>query len=121
MSPRSRLPRTQWQDDNIRVEVQSASVVDEPSNQEVFEACLTEMGSIRLRLMLGCYGPGTVSKPKPAYRWLLGESATILCRDLDTVEWFREQLLAWLKGLDGVRLARVDEDEAEPSAPEYKK
>ncbi len=111
MSPRPRLPKTQWSDDNIRVEVKSASVVDEPSNVEVFDACLAEMGAIRLRLMLGCYGPGTVSKPKPAYRWLLGESATILCKDLDTVDWFREQLLAWLKSLDGVRLARVEDDD----------
>jgi hypothetical protein len=102
------LPKTLWQDDNIRVEVRPASVVDEPSNVEVFDACLAEMGAIRLRLMLGCYGPGTVSKPKPAYRWLLGESATILCKDLDTCDWFRESLLAWLKSLDGIRLARID-------------
>ena len=94
---------------NIRVNVKVASVVDEPANTEVFEACLSEMGSIRLRLMLGSYGPGTVSKPKPAYRWLLGESATILCRGLDTVDWFRTELLKWLKSLDGVRLEQVED------------
>ncbi len=110
--PRPRLPRTQWNDENIRVEVKAASVVDEPENMRVFDACLAEMGSVRLRLMLGCYGPGSEDKPKPVYRWLLGESATILCRDLDSAEWFRESLLAWLKSLDGVKLARVDEDEA---------
>ena len=98
-----------WQDDSIRVEVRAAGLADEPANQEVFEACLGEMGAIRLRLMLGCYGPGTVEHPKPTYRWLLGESATILCRDLEVAEWFREQLLAWLKSLDGIRLARVDD------------
>ena|ERR1700722_6297543 len=111
MSPRPRLPKTMWADDSIRVEVKAAGVVDEPANTEVFEACLAEMGSIRLRLMLGSYGPGTVEKPKPAYRWLLGESATILCRDVDTVDWFREQLLTWLKSLDGVRLERVEDGE----------
>lgn len=109
MSPRPRLPKTQWDEDSIRVEVKAAGLADEPANAEVFEACLAEMGSIRLRLMVGCYGPGTTTKPKPAYRWLLGESATILCRDLECAEWFREQLLAWLKSLDGVKLARVDD------------
>jgi len=111
VSPRPRLPKTQWNNDNIRVEVKAAGVVDEPANTEVFEACLSEMGSVRLRLMLGSYGPGTVSKPKPAYRWLLGESATILCRDIDTVTWFREELLKWLKSLDGVRLEQVEDGE----------
>ena len=113
MSPRPRLPKTQWNEDSIRVEVKTASIIDEPSNVEVFEACHAEMGAIRLRLMLGCYGPGTTTKPKPAYRWLLGESATILCRDIETCGWFREQLLAWLKSLDGVRLERVDEEKAD--------
>lgn len=113
MSPRPCLPKTQWQDDSLRVEVKTASLVDEPANQEVFEACLAEMGAVRLRLMLGCYGPGTEAKPKPCYRWLLGESATILCRDLDSVEWFREELLKWLKGLDGVRLEQVSDYSAE--------
>jgi hypothetical protein len=109
MSPRPRLPKTQWNEDSIRVEVKAASLADEPANVEVFEACLGEMGAARLRVMVGCYGPGTMTKPKPAYRWLLGESATVLCKDVDTVEWFREQLLAWLKSLDGVRLAPADE------------
>ena len=109
MSPRPRLPKTQWNEDSIRVEVKAASLADEPANVEVFEACLGEMGAARLRVMVGCYGPGTTTHPKPAYRWLLGESATVLCKDVDTVEWFREQLLAWLKSLDGVRLAPADE------------
>jgi hypothetical protein len=112
------LPRTQWSDDSIRVEVRPAGLTDEPANREVFEACLGEMGAVKLRLMLGCYGPGTETKPKPKYHWILGESATILCRDLDTAEWFRENLLAWLKSLDGVRLARVDEVEPKPNEPE---
>ena len=112
MSPRPRLPRTQWLDDSLRVEVKAAGIVDEPANQEVFEACLAEMGSVRLRLMLGCYGPGTEDKPKPTYRWLLGESATILCKDLEVATWFREELLKWLKSLDGVKLERVEEEEA---------
>ena len=105
--PRPRLPKTQWNDDSIRVEVKQASIIDEPANVEVFEACLGEMGSIRLRLMLGSYGPGSQTCPKPRYRWLLGESATILCRDLDTCNWFREELMKWLQGLDGVRLEVV--------------
>jgi hypothetical protein len=111
VSPRPRLPKTQWNDDSIRVEVKSAGLADEPSNQEVFEACLGEMGAVRLRLMLGCYGPGTEEKPKPCYRWLLGESATILCRDLEVADWFREQLLAWLKGLNEIRLERVEDEQ----------
>jgi hypothetical protein len=111
MSPRPRLPRTMWADDSIRVEVQSSSVTDEPENVRVFEACLAEMGSIRLRVALGCYGPGTEERPKPTYRWLLGESATILCRDLETCSWFREEFLKWLKSLDGVKLIPVDESD----------
>jgi hypothetical protein len=110
--PRPRLPKTQWNDDFLRVETKSASLVDEPENQKVFEACLGELNAVKLRLMLGCYGPGSETKPKPKYYWLLGESATILCRDVETCEWFREQLLAWLKSLDGVRLER-QEDPAE--------
>jgi hypothetical protein len=102
-----------WNDDSIRVEVKAAGLADEPANAEVFEACLSEMGSIRLRIMVGCYGPGTAKKPKPCYRWLLGESATILCRDLDSSTWFREELLKWLQSLDGVKLAPVEEEGTE--------
>lgn len=109
MSPRPRLPRTQWNEESIRVDVKAASVVDEPENEKVFVACLDEMNEIRLRLMVGCYGPGTETKPKPAYRWLLGESATISCRDLEVAAWFREELLKWLKGLDGIRLEAVED------------
>lgn len=111
MSPRPRLPKTQWNDDSIRVEVREAGLVDEPANQEVFEACLGELNEIRMRVMLGCYGPGTEAKPKPRYAWLLGESATVHCRGLDEAEWFRTELLKWLKGLDGIKLAPVEEDE----------
>ncbi len=111
MSPRPRLPKTQWANDSIRVDVKAAGLVDEPANQEVFNACLNEMGSVRFRIMLGCYGPGTETAPKPKYHWILGESATILCRDLETAEWFRESLLSWLKSLDGIRLEAVDDAE----------
>jgi hypothetical protein len=100
-----------WNDDSIRVEVKAASLADEPANAEVFEACLGELNEIKFRLVLGCYGPGTVTKNKARYYWLLGESATIHCKDLETGDWFREQLLAWLKGLDGVRLERVEDAE----------
>ncbi len=109
--PRPRLPKTQWADDNIRVEAKAAGLVDEPENTRVFQACLSEMGSVRFRLMLGCYGPGTEEKSKPRYHWILGESATILCRDIDTSTWFREELLKWLKSLDGVRLEQVEDEE----------
>ena len=111
MSPRPRLPKTMWNDDSLRVEVQPAGVVDEPENQKVMEACLAEMGSVRLRIVLGCYGPGSEDRPKPRYHWILGESATILCRGLEEAAWFRESLLAWLKSLDGVRLEVVSEEE----------
>jgi hypothetical protein len=111
VSPRPRLPKTQWQDDSIRVEVKQSGLTDEPENTKVFEACLSELNEVKLRLMLGCYGPGTEDKPKARYFWLLGESATIHCRDLETADWFREQLLSWLKSLDGVRLERQEEDD----------
>lgn len=114
MSPRPRLPKTQWADDNIRVEVRPAGLTDEPENQKVFEACLGELNEVKLRLMLGCYGPGTETKNKARYYWLLGESATIHCRGLEEATWFREALLEWLKSLDGIRLAHVDEP-GEPS------
>jgi hypothetical protein len=110
MSPRPRLPKTQWAEDSIRVEVKAAGLTDEPANQEVFEACLGEVNEVKFRLMLGCYGPGTETKPKARYYWLLGESATIHCRNLEVSEWFREQLLTWLKSLDGIRLEQVDEE-----------
>ncbi len=112
--PRPRLPKTQWADDSIRVEAKTAGVIDEPENIRVFEACLGELNEVRLRLMIGSYGPGTAEKSKSRYYWLLGESATVHCRDLETVTWFREELLAWLKSLDGIRLERQpDEDEAQ--------
>jgi len=114
MSPRPRLARTQWNEEAIRVEVRSAGVTDEPENQKVFDACHAELNEVKLRLMLGCYGPGTETKRKSRYYWLLGESATIHCRDAETADWFREQLLEWLKSLDGIRLERQDdEDEAQ--------
>ncbi len=112
--PRPRLPKTQWDQDSIRVEVKSSGLVDEPENQKVFEACLGELNEIKFRLMLGSYGPGTETKPKARYFWLLGESATIHCKDLEVAEWFRESLLTWLKSLDGIRLeAMPDEQEDE--------
>ena len=110
MSPRPRLPKAQWADDSIRVEVKAAGLADEPENQKVFEACHAELNEVKLRLMLGCYGPGTEDKPKARYSWILGESATVHCRDLEVADWFREQLIVWLKSLDGVRLARVEEE-----------
>lgn len=110
MSPRPRLSRTQWNDESIRVEVKQAGLADEPENQKVFEACHGELNEVRIRLMLGCYGPGTETKPKAKYFWLLGESATIHCRDIDVAEWFRTELLKWLKSLDGVQLERVEDE-----------
>lgn len=112
MTPRPRLPRTQWNDESIRVKVKQAALVDEPENQKVFSACLAEMGEVRLRLMIGAYGPGTETRPKARYFWLLGESATIHCRDDETADWFRGELIEWLKGLDGVRLAPVEDRDA---------
>lgn len=106
--PRPRLPRTQWLDDSIRVDVRPAGLADEPENAKIFAACLDELNEVRLRLMISCYGPGTETKPKSRYYFLLGESATVHCKDIDSSTWFREQLLAWLKGLDGVRLEQVD-------------
>ena len=106
--PRPRLPKTQWSKDSIRVEVSPASVVDDAENTKVFSACLGELNEVRMRLMLSCYGPGTETKPKARYFFVLGESATVHCRGLEEVEWFREELLKWLKGLDGIRLEKVE-------------
>jgi hypothetical protein len=111
------LPKTQWDQDSIRVETKTAGVVDEPENQKIFEACVSELNEVRARVMVGSYGPGTVDKGKSRYYWLLGESATVHCRDVDTMNWFREQLLAWLKSLDGIRLERI-EDTDETEAPQ---
>lgn len=108
--PRPRLPKTMWADDSIRVEVKSAGLADEPENQKIFGACYAELNEVRMRLMLGCYGPGTETKSKSRYYWLLGESATIHCKDPETADWLREQLLTWLKGLDGIHLERVEDD-----------
>jgi hypothetical protein len=102
------LQKTQWADDSIRVEVKTAGLTDEPENAKVFDACHGELNEVKLRLMLGCYGPGTETKPKARYFWLLGESATIHCKDPDTADWFREQLFLWLKSLDGIRLVQID-------------
>jgi hypothetical protein len=88
--------------------VKASGVVDEPENRKVFEACLGELNEIRIRLMLGSYGPGTDTRPKARYFWLLGESALIHCRDLDSCDWFREELMKWLKSLDGIRLEVVE-------------
>ena len=107
--PRPRLPKTQWDKDSIRVEVKSSGLIDEPENIKIFAACLGELNEVRLRLMLSCYGPGTETKPKARYFFLLGESATVHCRGLDETEWFRTELLKWLKSLDGVRLEKVEE------------
>jgi hypothetical protein len=101
-----------WNDDSIRVEVKAAGLTDEPENQKVFEACLGELNAVKFRLMLGCYGPGTETKPKARYFWLLGESATIHCKDLEVASWFREELLKWLKSLDGIRLEPVEDQDA---------
>jgi len=113
VSPRPRLPKTQWQDDSLRVEIKQAGLVDEPENAKVMEACLGELNEIRLRVMVGCYGPGTDDKPKSRYYWMLGESVSVHCRGVEEATWFREQLLGWLKSLDGVRLARVEDGAGE--------
>jgi hypothetical protein len=109
--PRPRLPRTQWNEDSIRVEVRPANVADEPENVRVFSACLAELNEVRLRLMVSCYGPGTETAPKSKYYFLIGESATVHARGLDETIWFREELLKWLKSLDGIRLEKVETDE----------
>ena len=113
MSPRPRLPKMQWADDSIRVEVKQAGLADEPENQKIFAACHDEINEIRLRLMVGSYGPGTEKSPKSKYYWLLGESATIHCRDAETADWFRSNLLEWLQSLDGIRLERVEDEGTE--------
>lgn len=111
MSPRPRLPKMQWADDSIRVETRTPGPADEEENIKIFSACHAELNEVRLRLMVGCYGPGTETSPKSKYYWALGESVSVHCRDVETCEWFREQLLGWLKSLDGVRLERQPDAE----------
>jgi len=83
---------------------------EEPENQKVLSACHGAFGEIRIRLNLGFYGPGTVEKPKPRYWWALGESCTLVCKDVDVANWFREQLKDFVLGLDGVVLEVEDAD-----------
>jgi hypothetical protein len=111
MSPRPRLPKTQWADDSIRVEAKAAGIVDEPENLKVMEACLSELNEVKFRVMLGCYGPGTEEKNKARYYWLLGESASVHCRDIEAATWFREEFRKWLESLDSIRLERVEDEE----------
>ena len=64
MSPRPRLPKMQWADDSIRVENRTPGPADEEENIKIFSACHAELNEVRLRLMVGCYGPGTETSPK---------------------------------------------------------
>ena len=100
--------KMQWGEESIRVEARRASVSDEPENQKVLEACNDEFGEVRFRVMVGAYGPGTDQKPKPRYWWLLGESATVHCRNVDIANWFRDELMKWIKDKDGVTLEVVE-------------
>lgn len=103
------LKQMTWAEESIQVELRSPSITQEPENQKIFEISHSGLGEVRFRLMLGCYGPGTEQKPTPRYYWTLGESVTIHCKDVPIANWFREELMKWLKSLDGVVLERVEE------------
>ena len=96
---------TKWGEESIQVQVKTPDALrDEPENQKVIEACDSRFGEVRMRLMWGFYGPGTTDKPRPRYWWAIGESATVICKNPDVANWFREQLKEWLCGMDGVIL-----------------
>jgi hypothetical protein len=97
-----------WGESSIHVIVKRPGLSIEPENQKVLEASCLYGEEVRMRLSVGVYGPGTVEKPRPRIWWLLGESATVVCKDVEISNWFRDELMTWLKSLDGVVLEVVD-------------
>jgi hypothetical protein len=99
--------KPQWGEESIKAEVRLASTQQEEENSKIMRISGDGLGEVRLRVMVGCYGPGTVEKPTNRYYWMLGESATVKCRDVDVAVWFREQLMNFIKQLDNVTLEVV--------------
>ncbi len=98
-------------DESIRAMVSSADPVqDEPDNRKVLEACQARFGEVRMRVNIGAYGPGTTAKPTPRYWWMLGENATVVCRNPDVANWFRDELKNFIQNLDGVVLEASGEE-----------
>ena len=79
-------------------------VKDEPGNQEILSTCGKYVGGVKLRIIWGAYGPGTAEKKRQRYYWMSGESATVVCRDVDTANWFRNELKNFIRDMDGVIL-----------------
>lgn len=95
----------QWTaNESLHAQVNEPAIRDESENARMVQLGQRLAGSVRVRVMWGVYGPGTEQKPKKRYWWMLGENATIVCRDEKVYGWFREQLKAWLRDLDGVVL-----------------
>jgi len=93
------------EDESIRAIVSTADPVnDEPENRRVLDACQERFGEVRMRITWGAYGPGTTTKPTPRYWWLLGENATVICRNSDVANWFRAELRNFIQDMDGVVL-----------------
>jgi hypothetical protein len=96
--------------ESVRASVKNPDAFhDEPENQKVLNVCYEKYGEVKFRINIGAYGPGTMEKPRPRFWWLLGESATIVCRNVDVANWFREEFKEFIRGLDGVELEGVDE------------
>jgi hypothetical protein len=74
---------------------------DLDDNRNVARAAFSAMGQCRLRLSVAMYAPGTTSRPKPRYYWVLGSSATITCKTpaaLDHVMKRLQQLTIEMNG-----------------------
>lgn len=101
--------KKQWGEESIHASVKTPDPLqDEPENQKVLKVCHDRFGEVRLRINIGAYGPGTVEKPHSRFWWLLGESATVICKDPEICNWFREQLKEWVRGMDGIVLEVSD-------------
>lgn len=105
---RKPIRRESWsENESVRAKVTQADVSERSENRKVLDACVGEYGGVRLRIAWGAYGPGTEQKPTPRYWWMLGENATVTCRDADVAEWFIGELKKFIAQMDGVELEVV--------------
>jgi hypothetical protein len=74
---------------------------DLEDNRNVARAAFTSMGQCRLRLSVAMYAPGTASKPKARYYWILGSSATIVCKTPAALDEVMRRLQALTIELNG--------------------
>ena len=104
--------KEKWiEDESFHVLVKEPdSIRHEPSNQKILRACHEYANGIRIRVMWGGFGPGTEDCPSSRYWWMLGENATVICRDMAAANFFREKLKEFIRDLDGAVL-EIDDDQ----------